>query len=306
MPPGLDRLPGPGEVAVSPAMRRLLESTPDDQLDDRYPGRVTLTIGAAGLAHHDELVAIIGRTPDQLGEVRSVQGPGLRHAPSGYAFFFVMRMLLLKGAVLVLVPVVILIVTVSRVAAAQREQRLAAIRLVGATRLQTAAVAAAETGIAAVAGSALAWAAYEAGRRVVAETVIFQGGHFCLEDVAVPPAPGLVLVGAPALVMLTTIVSLRRVQDSPLGISRRPPPAALGLARAAPRRRHRRSARHWPLRRASTAGPARPSTTCAAVRHPHDRRLRAHRAVAVHARRSRDRPRQPGGARADRGPPHRQ
>jgi hypothetical protein len=232
VPPGLDRLPGPGEVAASPALQRLLESTPDEQLDDRFPGRVTLTIGAAGLAHDNELVAIIGRTPDQLRDVRSVQEVrSFDTRPSGYAFFFLMRILLLQGAVMVLVPVVILIVAVSRVAAAQREQRLAAIRLVGATRLQTATVAAAETGIAAVAGSALAWATYEAGRRVVSATVVFQGGHFWLEDVAVPPRYLLlVLAGAPALVMLTTILSLRGVQYSPLGISRRGrrPPSAWG------------------------------------------------------------------------------
>ena len=159
VPPGLDRLPGPGEVAASPAMRRLLESTPDDQLDGRFPGRVTLTIGAAGLAHDNELVAIIGRTPDQLRDVRSVQEVrSFDTIPSGLAFFFILRAMLLQGAVLVLVPIIILIVAVSRVAAAQREQRLAAIRLVGATRRQTAVVAAAETGIAAVAGVALAWA----------------------------------------------------------------------------------------------------------------------------------------------------
>ena len=59
VPPGLERLPGPGEVAVSPAMRRLLVSTPADELDDRYPGRVTATIGDEGLAHPYQLVALI-------------------------------------------------------------------------------------------------------------------------------------------------------------------------------------------------------------------------------------------------------
>jgi hypothetical protein len=121
VPPGLERLPGPGEVAVSPAMRRLLVSTPDDELDDRYPGRVTATIGDEGLAHPDQLVALIGRTPDQLGEVTSgslytVRGFG--SLPSGYVFYQGIRVLLLLGAVLLLVPVVIFIVMTTRVAAA--------------------------------------------------------------------------------------------------------------------------------------------------------------------------------------------
>ena len=254
VPPGLERLPGPGEVAVSPAMRRLLASTPDDELDDRYPGRVTATIGDEGLAHPDQLVALIGRTPDQLGEVTSgslytVRGFG--SLPSGYAFYQGIRVLLLMGAVLLLVPVVIFIVMTTRVAAAHRERRLAAIRLVGATRLQAAVVAAVETGLGAVAGTALGWAGYEAGRRILAATLTFQGARFFLDDVVVAPwLLALVLVGVPVLAMLTTVVALSRVQAGPLATSRhgrRPPPSARralplaagigGLLAAAPLRR---------------------------------------------------------------------
>lgn len=235
VPPGLDRLPGPGEVAVSPALRRLLESTPDDELDDRFPGRDTMTIGDAGLAHPEERVALIGRTPDQLRGVRSVQEVRTFDVlPSGYAFFLVLRVYLLVGAMLLLVPVVILIVMATRISAARREQRFAAIRLAGATRGQTAAVAATETGIAAVAGTALAWLAYEGGRRFLAATVSHQGGRFFVADVAVEPLVlALVLVGVPVLAVLTTIVSLNRVQVSPLGISRRArraPPSAWNAA----------------------------------------------------------------------------
>jgi hypothetical protein len=254
VPPGLERLPGPGEVAVSPAMRRLLVSTPDDELDDRYPGRVTATIGDEGLAHPDQLVALIGRTPDQLGEVTSgslytVRGFG--SLPSGYAFYQGIRVLLLLGAVLLLVPVVIFIVMTTRVAAAHRERRLAAIRLVGATRLQAAVVAAVETGLGAVAGTALGWVGYEAGRRILAATLTFQGARFFLDDVVVAPwLLALVLVGVPLLAMLTTVVALSRVQAGPLATSRhgrRPPPSARralplaagigGLLAAAPLRR---------------------------------------------------------------------
>ena len=189
MPPGLARAPGPGEVAVSPALRRLLESTPDDELDDRFPGRVTLTIGPAGLAHDNELVAIIGRTPDQLRGVRSVGEvhgftdvrPRRRRSPPSWWPSCA------RASALVLVPIVILIVVVTRVAWRQRERRLAAIRLVGATQAQIALVAAAEAGLAAVGGAALGWALYEVGRRVLAATSSSKRGHFWLDDLAVPP-----------------------------------------------------------------------------------------------------------------------
>jgi hypothetical protein len=235
-------------------MRRLLESTPDDELDDRYPGRITATIGDEGLEHPDQRVALIGRTPDQLGEVTSrslYRVRGFGSLPSGYAFYQGIRVLLLLGAVLLLVPVVIFIVMATRVAAASREQRLAAIRLVGATRLQAAVVAAVETGLGAVAGTALGWAGYEVGRRVVAATVTFQGARFFVEDVVVAPwLLALVLAGVPLLATLTTIVALSRVQAGPLATSRhgrRPPPSAWralplaagigGLLAAAPLRR---------------------------------------------------------------------
>jgi hypothetical protein len=225
VPPGLERLPGPGEVAVSPAMRRLLASTPDDQLDDRYPGRITATIGDAGLAHPDELVALIGRRPEQLREVRSTSLHAVRGfdtLPSGYAFAVVIRVFLAVGAVLLLVPVVVFIVTATRVAAAQREERLAALRLAGATRSQTAGVAAVETGLAASVGAAFGWAGYEIVRRVAAATLTFQGGHFFLDDVVVAPwLLALVLVGVPVLAMLTTVATLRRAQAGPLATSRR-------------------------------------------------------------------------------------
>jgi FtsX-like permease family protein len=225
VPAGLERLPGPGEVAASPAMRRLLESTPDDQLDDRFPGEVTMTIGTAGLAHENQLVALIGRTPDQLDGVRSVsevrgfhtRGDGLlRFGPAG-----IVEILLFFGTVLLLVPVVIVIFMVTRVGWAQREQRLAAIRLVGATRLQAAVMAGAETGLAAAVGTALAWATYEVGRRITASTLVFQGGHFWREDVAISPGSlVLILIGTPVLVMLAPATSLYWARGNPLAISR--------------------------------------------------------------------------------------
>src|SRR5690349_9300631 len=56
LPPGLSRLPGPGELAVSPALARLLASVPPGQLADRYPGRVVAVVGDAALQSPDSLV----------------------------------------------------------------------------------------------------------------------------------------------------------------------------------------------------------------------------------------------------------
>ncbi|WP_433199722.1 FtsX-like permease family protein [Dactylosporangium sp. CS-047395] len=215
VPPGLDHAPAPGEVAVSPALRRLLAATADDELDDRFPGRVTMTIGPAGLAHDRELVGVIGRTPEQLEHVRSVGRvhgfTGVR--PTAWAITAALSGFVLAGALLVLIPIVLLVATVARVDWRRREARFAALRLAGATRGQVAVLAAGEAGVGAAAGTVLGWLLYEAGRRVLAATVVFQGGHFWLDDVAVP---GRWLAGAllavPALALLTCLLSLGRMR----------------------------------------------------------------------------------------------
>jgi hypothetical protein len=49
VPPGLSRLPGPGQYYASPALTALLRATPAAELGARYPGRQVGTIRAAGL-----------------------------------------------------------------------------------------------------------------------------------------------------------------------------------------------------------------------------------------------------------------
>ncbi|MDF3149093.1 ABC transporter permease, partial [Streptomyces sp. T21Q-yed] len=63
-PPGLSSFPKQGEVYVSPSLAELLHKLPTNQLADRFP-KVTSygTIGTAGLASPDELVAVVGRAP---------------------------------------------------------------------------------------------------------------------------------------------------------------------------------------------------------------------------------------------------
>src|SRR6187401_279044 len=59
VPPGLPRLPHPGETFVSPALADLLAQRPDDELGDRF-GTIVGTMGEAGLQAPNELVAVNG------------------------------------------------------------------------------------------------------------------------------------------------------------------------------------------------------------------------------------------------------
>jgi hypothetical protein len=222
VPPGVARLPGPGEVVVSPALGELMRTVPDDQLRNRFPGQVIGTIGPDGLIAPAELVGIVGRTPRELHathgalEIRGIEQPGKRISLAGFY-----RVLISLVAVLIVGPVVVFVAMVTRVGAARREQRFTAIRLAGATRLQTAALAATETATAVIAGTLLGWLGFLAARTVVANHVTLGHGiPIFVEDLTAPIWQMLlVLVAVPVLAVATTLVTLHRVQLSPLGAS---------------------------------------------------------------------------------------
>ena len=162
VPPGLAHLPGPGQYYASPALERLLASTPADQLAERFPGHQTGTIGAAGLPSPNSLIIVIGHDSHELSQVPgAVEVRGIQRTPascnackSGAGSAFALQWILAIGAVALLLPVLILISTASRLSAARREERFAAMRLVGATPRQISVISAVEATVAAFAGVA--------------------------------------------------------------------------------------------------------------------------------------------------------
>jgi hypothetical protein len=222
LPPGLARLPGPGELAASPALARLLRSTPPAMLGDRFPGTVVATVGDAALVSPDQLVVVAGHDPATLrGGVGVVEVRSIESAPPGRNATGFLRIMVAIGIVGLLVPVAVFVATATRLAAARREQRLAALRLVGATPWQTAAIAAAEATLAAAAGTALGFAAFAMARPAVAR-IPFDGSAFFTADLRL--AAGMALLtalGVPVVAAGAALLSLRRVQISPLGVTRR-------------------------------------------------------------------------------------
>jgi len=235
VPPGIDRLPGPGEVFVSPALEELMRSVPDDQLRNRFPGRIAGTIGPEGLIMPEELVGIVGRTPAEMRdthgaiEIRGIEQPGERL--DLYAVFGVLFGLL---AALIIGPVAVFVSMAARIGGVRREQRFAALRLAGATRWQTAVLASTETAGAALAGIVVGCLGFLAARPIVAgQVTLGHGMHIFTQDVRVPIVPAVVAVVAVLVLAIgTTLVTLTAVQIMPLGVFRR---------------RRRRSPRAWRL-----------------------------------------------------------
>ncbi|MDN5918961.1 MAG: ABC transporter permease, partial [Pseudonocardia sp.] len=80
-PPGLPRMPSPGEVWMSPSLTALAATLPAGDLAARYPGPVTGVLGESALRDPDELVAVVGRPagdPVLTAPGTSRGGPGAR------------------------------------------------------------------------------------------------------------------------------------------------------------------------------------------------------------------------------------
>ncbi len=245
VPPGIPRDPGPGQYYASPALAALLRSTPADQLADRYPGRLAGVIGDAALPSPGSLVIIIGRTPAQLAHTpdsvqvtsisttemgwplprTEVNPKGLTYTPADPGGGASSTDLILSVVALaILAPVLIFIATATRLSAARREERFAAMRLAGATRRQVSLLAATESTAAALLGVAAGFGIFFLLRIPVAGIPFIGQPFFPGELTLSLPDILAVAIGVPVFAAVAARLALRRVNISPLGVARRATP----------------------------------------------------------------------------------
>ncbi|MFG2044668.1 FtsX-like permease family protein [Dactylosporangium sp. NPDC048998] len=223
--PGLPRVPAPGEYYVSPALHDLIASHPADELGARFPGREAGIIDDSALASPDSLIAVVGRPADEVAAIagaRTVSSISTNAPPIPVAALDLVLSVLAGG---LLFPVLIFISTATRLSAARREQRFAAMRLVGATPRQVSMLATVESSAAAVIGTAAGFALFPALRALMAQFP-FTGMRFFPEDLS----PGwlaavLIALGVPLGAALAARLAMRRVRISPLGVARQVTPA---------------------------------------------------------------------------------
>jgi hypothetical protein len=229
VPPGIAHLPGPGEYYASPALTTLIASQPANELRDRFPGRQIGTIGAAALPSPNSLIIVIGHTERLLSRAPGVVEVGaIQRTPANcYACQNPigsgpdLQWILAGGAVFLLLPVLILIATASRLSAARREERFAAMRLVGATPRQVSVVSAVEAVVASLAGVAVGFALFFVFRPLLYH-VPFTGAPFAPGDLSLHGIDiVLAVIGVPVAAVVSARLALRRVQISPLGVNRR-------------------------------------------------------------------------------------
>jgi hypothetical protein len=228
VPAGIPRIPSPGEAFVSPSLGALLETPAGALLRRRVPGKVVGVIGDEGLLYPGEMIGYVSPPASVQGRVSdAVPIANFTKIRSTKGTVDTTRLALLSVLGLAfLAPIALFLLIVIRVGSMARERTWAAMRLVGATRVQIRLIAAVEVGLAAFGGSLLAlpfflWIS------PLFELIPITDYRWFSSDVRPTISSALLVVaGLPILSVLVTVSSLRKVNMSPLGVvrpvSRRP------------------------------------------------------------------------------------
>ncbi|EME57430.1 ABC transporter permease [Amycolatopsis decaplanina] len=221
IPPGVDRLPAPGEVFLSPKLDELVASDTSGLLRPRLPGRPVGLIAAETTLNPNDLVAYVGT--DALRDGRTIYGFG---AEPGFDDVIEngILMLLLLGLFLLLTPVFIFVGTVSRLGGAARDRRLAALRLAGSSLRQLRRITAAESLVGAAAGLVAGAALFLFVRGSVANFQVFRFGVYPKDLTPSWPLVVLIVLVVPALTVATAWAAQRHTVVEPLGVVRETAP----------------------------------------------------------------------------------
>ncbi|WP_432040081.1 ABC transporter permease [Streptomyces cucumeris] len=221
-PPGVDRVPAPGEMWVSPALKKLLAD--NELLRERLSYRVVGTIGDSGLSG-----------PADLRYYAGVDGAVFKHdkgqridhwgtQPSNGPINPGVLLLVIVGCVVLLLPVMIFIATAARFGGERRDRRLAALRLVGADSHMTRRVAAGESLCGSLLGLVTGGLLFLGVRELASKVVLFDASFFAADIRPSVPLALLIAVVVPASAVVVTLIALRGIAIEPLGVVRNATP----------------------------------------------------------------------------------
>ena len=218
--PGSDVVPRPGQYLASPAMADLIASMPADQLADRY-GQQAGVLSEDAVEGPDSLVLVVGMEAPRLAAWQGSEQPqvvtgfvGHDYAAQAY------RIVAAIGALAILAPVLLLIAIVTDLGAAQRAERLATLRLIGATPGRVARLAAAETAATSALGAVAGVVLYLALIPAAARLTIGSSRFFARDLLTSPPIMILTAVGVVGGATAVSWWRTRRADIGPLGASR--------------------------------------------------------------------------------------
>ncbi|MBO1268112.1 ABC transporter permease [Arthrobacter cavernae] len=217
--PGIPAPPEPGHYYASPALQRLIESTPRDQLGDRF-GQFAGTIDDSALPGPDSLVVITGATEAELrlSGRASLVSDFTTNPYGGSAAAY--NTVLLIGAAAVFFPVLLLISIVTGLGAAQRRERFATLRLIGASPQTVSSIAAVETAVPSLIGAVFG-VVLAAALRPAAAQIPVNGTRVFEADLATGPVAASAVVAI--VVLASALVAGYRTSRAgigPLGVTR--------------------------------------------------------------------------------------
>ena len=247
-------LPAPGEYYVSPALDAIIRAHPEADLGSRY-GDTQLGVLPENLVEYrDQLLVIRGVSlaalglpesalaalsasqststnqppTDQLATLSELNPSQIIYSltPTAYdtaerATLSVVEGIIYLGIFILLLPVLFLISISTRLGSVQREQRYAALRLVGFTNGQVVRSIAFESLISTLLGIALGYLGYLAVYPILLDFSI-TGYRFWPSDITVLSWQHFAIIaGTILLAFLSNWWGMRHVHTSPLGISRR-------------------------------------------------------------------------------------
>ena len=225
VPPGIAQLPPAGAYYASPALAALLRSVPAGQLGARFPGKLIGTIGQAGLTGPTTWPSTSGaRTRRSACIPGTTWVTSINSAPAQAVFTPFFRYAFGIGVLAVLFPMLVLIGTATGSpptgarSGSPRSGSSAGRRATSGSSPQSRPCSA---------RSSARWRARSSscwyGPPLTGAALI---GTQYFESDLTPTLAGYaaMLVGVPAAAAVAALVSLRRVQVSPLGVTRRATP----------------------------------------------------------------------------------
>lgn len=227
--PGLDRQPAADEIFASPALAKLIKDQP--VLKERFAGyKIIEKIPAQILVSPDSLLAIYRLSDEVLSKNSELNMAFMTKSQmENYQPTVNKKMELINKTFMaacgigLAFPLLILIVSATRIGALQRQRRYAALSLVGASKKQINRIILSESLLAGAVGALLGTGVFQILRLTILSDlrIAGDGQRLFLNDLTVPMPTfaaviGLILV----LIVLVNWWAMRKVKSSPLGIMR--------------------------------------------------------------------------------------
>ncbi|MGW7005054.1 FtsX-like permease family protein [Streptomyces sp. NPDC054933] len=225
VPPGLNKLPGPNEMAVSPKLAELLHAPGNELLRERLPYRIVETIGQQGLGGPSELLYYLGTPPlsHTMEDGFRIDHFGLKHEST--QLNAVLMLLIVMVFVVLLMPVAVFIGTAVRFGGERRDRRLAALRLVGADIAMSRRIASGEALLGSLIGLAVGAGFFLAVRQFISSVTLWDMSVFPSDVTPSAALVALIALAVPAAAIAVTLLALRGVTIEPLGVVRAATPS---------------------------------------------------------------------------------